>query len=70
MILDEIYREIIIYRGKRRTDRCAFHLHCEWCEYLFPEILVDSAKVEGYIQCPCFVLGYDFVRAEMQRLFP
>jgi len=72
MILDEIYKGIKEYR--KRGAICPFDdgvNMCEWCDYLFPEILYwENRNKEGFIQCPCDALGNAFVKKEMKRLFP
>ena len=68
MILDEIYEAI---KTKRlNNDYCPFPKEDNWencnkCRLLFPEI---DGLITKY--CPCILLGDDYVKSEMRRLFP
>ena len=72
MILDEIYEGIRLMR--LGDDPCPFPDdsldlggRCDWCLLIFPEVY--KRQYEGD-WCPCDVIGYDYVKSEMRRLFP
>ena len=82
MIFDEIYKDILRFRAlnERDTD-CPFEnsmgstckwweSNCKWCLLLFPEIIGTSTPCGNEPRCPCHVLGDDYVKSEMRRLFP
>lgn len=67
LILDKITRSIENYR-KTIGSACPFenNYDCYFCELLFPEIISETYRES----CPCELLGYNFVKEEMRRLFP
>lgn len=74
MTLDEIYQAI---REKREGEySCPFvdTKNHEECKFLFPEIVghywLSWSDESEHIKCPCHILGNDYVKSEMRRLFP
>ena len=79
LILDEIIESLRLFRLNNpedfdRRSKCPFFDNtlklgeCQYCKLLFPEMM-DTARW-GLIACPCLSLGYNYVKSEMQRLFP
>ena len=77
MILDERYEAIREFRKtelscpfSRLIDKTGGRNNCFRCELLFPEVSGTKGAVDGYLYCPCALLGNDYVKSEMRRLFP
>ena len=78
MILDEIIEAVKVFR--LNDEACPFQHaerweNCNNCKLLFPEIIgteVIASDEEIKPCCPCnmTILGDDFVKEEMRRLFP